>query len=196
MKRGPSGFPARAPSLSQVTGTVLLSSGDVQLEGVDFRIMGGRGRCSGHIRERDESIVLSLAGTASGVRFEPLPNINARVSGDWRLFGPVDDLTLSGDLRVDRMSLSTKEDLTTMLLGWVGDGSGTPSEGGLTLNLHVEAEETIDLRNPFVRLRGSASVDVSRNLQQAPGLIGQIEFLEGGEATLLGNRYEDRTREF
>jgi autotransporter translocation and assembly factor TamB len=182
-------LPGTRTILSQVTGTVLLSSGDVQLEGVDFRIMGGRGRCSGHIRERDESIVLSLSGTASGVRFDPLPNLNARVSGDWRLFGPVDDLTLSGDLRVDRMSLSTKEDLATMLLGWLGEGSRTASEGGLNLNLHVEAEETIDLRNPFVRLKGSASLDVSGTSNQ-PGLIGQVEFVDGGEATLLGNRYE------
>jgi hypothetical protein len=189
VEKGSFRLPRTRTILSQVTGTVLLSSGDVQLEGVDFRIMGGRGRCSGHIRERDESIVLSLSGIASGIRFEAFPNLNARVSGDWRLFGPVDDLTLSGDLRVDRMSLSTKEDLATMLLGWVGDGSGTASDGGLNLNLHVEAEETIDLRNPFVRLRGSASLDVS-GTSNRPSLIGQVEFLEGGEASLLGNRYE------
>ena len=182
-------LPGTRTILSQVAGTMLLSSGDVQLEGVDFRFMGGRGRCNGHIRERDESIVLSLSGTAEGVRFEPLPDLDARLSGDWRLFGPVNDLTLSGDLRVDRMSLSTKEDLATMLLGWVGDGSRAASDGGLNLNLHVEAEETIDLRNPFVRLRGSASLDVS-GTSERPGLIGQVEFLEGGEATLLGNRYE------
>jgi autotransporter translocation and assembly factor TamB len=87
------------------------------------------------------------------------------------------------------MSLSTKEDLATMLLGWLGEGSRTASEGGLNLNLHVEAEETIDLRNPFVRLKGSASLDVSGTSNQ-PGLIGQVEFVDGGEATLLGNRYE------
>ncbi|MBD3853304.1 MAG: translocation/assembly module TamB domain-containing protein, partial [Acidobacteria bacterium] len=182
-------LPGTRTILSQVEGTVLLSSGDVQLEGVDFRFMGGRGRCSGHIRERDESIVLSLSGTADGIRFEALPDLDARLSGSWRLFGPVDDLSLSGDLTIDRMSLSTKEDLATMLLGWLGDGTGPAGEGGLNLNLHVEAEETIDLRNPFVRLQGSASLDVS-GTSNRPSLIGQIEFLEGGEATLLGNRYE------
>ncbi len=189
VERGSFRLPGTRTILSQVTGTVLLSSGDVQLEGVDFRFMGGRGRCSGHIRERDESIVLSLSGTADGVRFEPLQNLDARLSGDWRLIGPVEDLSLSGDLTIDRMNLSTKEDLASMLLGWLGDGGRPAGEGGLKLNLHVEAEETIDLRNPFVRLRGSASLDVS-GTSNRPALIGQIEFLEGGEATLLGNRYE------
>jgi hypothetical protein len=38
-------------------------------------------------------------------------------------------------------------------------------------------------------MTGSASLDVS-GTSNRPGLVGQIEFLEGGEVTLLGNRYE------
>jgi translocation and assembly module TamB len=182
-------LPGTRTILSQVNGTVLLSSGDVLLEGMDFRFMGGRGRAAGRIRESDEDIVLSLAGTASGVRFEVLPNLDARVSGTWRLNGPVDDLNLSGDLVVDRMDLTTKDDLATLLLGWIGSTDQSTADGGLSLNLHVDADETIDLRSPFVRLKGSARLDVT-GTSNRPGLVGQVELLEGGEATLLGNRYE------
>jgi autotransporter translocation and assembly factor TamB len=182
-------LPGTRTILSQVEGTVFLSSGDVQLEGMDFRLMGGRGRASGRIRERDDTIVLALDGTASGVRFEVLPNLDARLSGNWRLNGPVDDLLLSGDIAVDRMSLTTKEDVASILLGWLeGGGSGSAS-GGLNLALRVDAEETIELRNPFVRLTGSAALEVT-GTSNSPGLVGQVEVLEGGEATLLGNRYE------
>jgi translocation and assembly module TamB len=182
-------LPGTRTILSQVEGTVFLSSGDVQLEGIDFRLMGGRGRASGRIRERDDTIVLALDGTASGVRFEVLPNLDARLSGNWRLNGPVDDLLLSGDIAVDRMSLTTKEDVASILLGWLeGGGSGSAS-GGLNLALRVDAEETIELRNPFVRLTGSAALEVT-GTSNSPGLVGQVEVLEGGEATLLGNRYE------
>jgi autotransporter translocation and assembly factor TamB len=182
-------LPGTRTILSQVEGTVFLSSGDVQLEGIDFRLMGGRGRASGRIRERDDTIVLALDGTAGGVRFEVLPNLDARLSGNWRLNGPVDDLLLSGDIAVDRMSLTTKEDVASILLGWLeGGGSGSAS-GGLNLALRVDAEETIELRNPFVRLTGSAALEVT-GTSNSPGLIGQVEVLEGGEATLLGNRYE------
>jgi len=182
-------LPGTRTILSQVEGTVFLSSGDVQLEGMDFRFMGGRGRASGRIRERDDTIVLALDGTASGVRFEVLPNLDARVSGNWRLIGPIDDLLLSGDITVDRMSLTTKEDVASMLLGWLDSGGGGSASGGINLALRVDAEETIEIRNPFLRLTGSAALEVT-GTSNSPGLVGQIEVLEGGEATLLGNRYE------
>jgi len=182
-------LPETRTILSQIEGTVLLSSGDVQLEGMDFRFMGGRGRAGGRVRERDDTIVLALDGTASGVRFEVLPSLDARVSGSWRLNGPIDDLLLSGDITVDRMSLTTKEDVATILLGWLEEAGRGSSGGGLNLALRVEAEETLELRNPFVRLTGSASLEVT-GTSNNPGLVGQVEMLDGGEATLLGNRYE------
>jgi hypothetical protein len=188
--RGSFRLPGTRTILSQVEGTVFLSSGDVQIEGMDFRLMGGRGRASGRIRERDDTIVLALDGTASGVRFEALPNLDSRLSGTWRLIGPVDNLLLSGDITVDRMSLTTKEDVASILIGWFeGSGRGAAGGGGLNLALRVDAEESLELRNPFVRLTGSASLEVT-GTSNSPGLVGQIEVLEGGEATLLGNRYE------
>ncbi len=182
-------LPGTRTILSQVEGTVLLSSGDVQLDGMDFRIMGGRGRAGGQIRERDGTIVLALDGTANGVRFEVLPDLDARISGSWRLIGPVDDLLLSGDLTVDHMSLTSKEDVATILLGWLEGDGGPAGSSGLNLALRIDAEDTIDLRNPFVRLTGSASLEVTGSSNR-PGLVGHVEVLEGGEATLLGNRYE------
>ncbi len=182
-------LPGTRTILSQVAGTVFLSSGDVQLEGMDFRLMGGRGRASGRIQERDDTIVLALDGNAAGVRFEVLPKLEARVSGTWRLNGPVDDLLLSGDITVDRMTLNTKEDVAAILLRWLENGGGSVADGGLNLALRVDAEETIELRNPFVRLTGSAALEVT-GTSTRPGLIGQVEILEGGEATVLGNRFE------
>ena len=182
-------LPGTRNILSQVEGVVLLSSGEVLLEGMSFRIMGGRGRCGGRIRQREDSLFLSLDGTADGVRFEVLPDLEARLSGTWHLSGPVTGLNLSGDLELDRMSLTTKDDPAALLINWLGNTGRSTAEGGLNLNLHVEAEETINLHNPFVRLTGSASLDITGTSNQ-PGLVGQVEVLEGGEVTLLGNRYE------
>jgi autotransporter translocation and assembly factor TamB len=182
-------LPETRTILSQVEGVVLLSSGEVQLEGMSFRIMSGRGRCGGRIRQRDGSLFLSLDGTAEGVRYEVLPDLEARLSGTWHLSGPVTALNLSGDLDLDRMSLTTKDDPAALLIKWFGSTGRSPVEGGINLNLHVESEETINLHNPFVRLTGSASLDITGTSNQ-PGLVGQVEMLDGGEVTLLGNRYE------
>ncbi len=182
-------LPGTRNILSQAEGVVLLSSGEVLLEGMTFRLMGGRGRCGGRIRQREDSLFLSLDGTAEGVRFEVLPDLEARLSGTWHLSGPVTGLTLSGDLVMDRMSLTTKDDPAALLINWFGSTGRSATEGGLNLNLHVESEETINLHNPFVRLTGSASLDITGTSNQ-PGLVGQVEVLEGGDVTLLGNRYE------
>ena len=122
------------------------------------------------------------------------PDLDARLSGTWRLIGPIDDLLLSGDITVDRMSLTTKEDVASMLLGWLESGGGGSTSGGLNLALRVDAEETIELRNPFVRLTGSASLEVT-GTSNSPGLVGQVELLEGGEATRARQSLRDRARQ-
>ncbi len=81
IEKGSFRLPGTRSILSQVDGTVLLSSGEVQLEGVDFRFMGGRARCYGRIRSADDSLTLGLNGTAQGIRFEVLPDLDARLSG-------------------------------------------------------------------------------------------------------------------
>jgi translocation and assembly module TamB len=87
------------------------------------------------------------------------------------------------------MTLATKDDLPALLVRWFDRRSGPPAQGGIELALHVESDETIELRSPFIRLTGSASLDISGTSNQ-PGLTGQIDALEGGEATVLGNRFE------
>ena len=182
-------LPGTRTILSNVDGTALFSSDEVSLEGMDFRLMQGLGRANGRIWQREETVALALAGEVKGLRFTVLPDLNARLSGTWNLAGPVDDLTLSGDLTLDRMTLNTKDDVATILLDWFGGPETTGEESGLGLDLHVEADDTIEIRNPFVRLVGSASLDVT-GTSTRPGLVGKVEFVEGGEATILGNRYE------
>ena len=176
--------------LSSVDGTALLSSSEITLDGMDFRFMQGRGRCSGRIGRSDGAIDLALNGTVEDLRYTVLPDLVAQLSGAWRLVGPTDALELSGDVTVDSASLRTKDDLPTLVLRWFGGESPPPAEGGgLTLDLHVDADETIELRNPSIRLTGSASLDIG-GTSNRPGLVGKLEFAEGGEVTLQTLRYE------
>ncbi len=183
-------LPKTQTILSGIDGTILFSSEDVTLEGVDFRFMQGRGRTSGRIGRRGGVIDLALDGSVDALRYTVLPDLTTQLSGTWRLVGPVDDLELSGDMTVDGASLRSKEDIATLLLKWFGGDTKPPPEaGGIALDLHVDADETIELRNPSLRLVGSASLDISGNTNR-PGLVGKLEFAEGGEVTLQTLRYE------
>ena len=190
VKGGSFRFPGTQTIISDIDGTVLLSANDTVLEGVDFRFMQGQGRTSGRIGWQNGTVDIALNGTAKGLRYTVLPDLVANLSGSWRLVGPTDDLELSGDITVDNASLRTKEDIASLLLRWFGQSSAGPeASGGMHLDLKVTADETIQLRNPSLRLTGSASLDIS-GTSNRPGLVGKVEFLEGGEITLQTLRYE------
>jgi autotransporter translocation and assembly factor TamB len=189
LSQGSFRLPGTRTILSGINGTVLLSSDTILLEGVDFRFMQGVGRCTGTLRHYDRTVDLGLAGTISNLRYEIFPGLVAHLSGSWHLAGPADSLDLSGDIAVDRAALRRKDDVTTLLLDWFATTSGPPREGGPRLDIHVEADETIDINNPFVRLVGSASVDIGGTTSR-PEIVGKVEFEEGGEVTLQTVRYE------
>jgi translocation and assembly module TamB len=189
LSQGSFRLPGTRTILSGVNGTVLLSSDTMVLEGVDFRFMQGLGRSTGTLRLHDRTVDLGLNGTISNLRYEMFPGLVAHLSGAWRLVGPVDSLDLSGDITIDRAALRRKDDVTTLLLEWFASASAPPGTGGPRLDIHVEADDTIDINNPFVRLVGSASIDISGTTSQ-PGIVGKIEFEEGGEVTLQTVRYE------
>jgi len=181
--------PGSQTIVSGINGTVLLSEDELEIDGSDFRFMQGHGRASGRVTSRADTVRLDLDGTMSGLRYQVFPGLEARIAGSWRLTGPVDGLHLGGDLRITRASLQRRDDPATVLLDWFGDAPSPPAEGGLGLDLRVESDQTIELRNPFVRLVGSASLHVTGTTSQ-PGLVGKIEFEEGGEISLQNLRYE------
>jgi translocation and assembly module TamB len=152
--------------------------------------MQGIGRCSGRLGLKNGSVDLGLNGSIAGLRYEMLPGLVAYLSGSWRLEGPAEALDISGDLTVDRASLRRKDDVPTLLIDWFGDTAPTTAaSGGPRLDLHVEADETIEIHNPFVRLVGSASLDISGTTAE-PGIVGNVEFEEGGEVMVQTLRYE------
>ena len=182
-------LPGGQTILSGIDGTILLSEDEVVVDGSDFRFMQGRGQARGRVTWRAGIISLDLAGQMNGLRYPVLPGLTARLSGPWRLNGPTDDLHISGDLTVDRASLQRRDAPSMLILEWFGGTPAPPGEGGPSLDLRVEADQTIELRSPFVRLVGSANLHVTGTTNR-PGLVGKIEFEEGGEVTLQNLRYD------
>jgi len=182
-------LPGGQTILSGIDGTILLSEDEIVIDGSGFRFMQGRGLANGRINWRNRVISLDLAGEMSGLRYPVFSGLNARLSGPWRLNGPTDDLHISGDLKVDRASLQRREAPSMLILEWFGGTSSPPGEGGPSLDLRIEADQTIELRSPFIRLVGSANLHVTGTTNR-PGLVGKVEFEEGGEITLQNLRYD------
>lgn len=181
-------LPGTRTVVGDVDGSLFLSAGEVAMEDLSFKFMRGRGRGRGRIGLDQSPPHLRLDGTVEGLDFPLFPDFVPRIEGTWALAGPVDDLELSGDLVVTRAEVRRQDDLPSLLMAWFGD-VGPPDEDGLRLDLHIRADENLVSRSPFVRLVGSADIHVT-GTDARPGLVGNIEFMEGGEFTLQGIRYE------
>ncbi len=181
-------LPRSRSVFSDVNGSIFLSSGAMTLEDVTFRFMRGAGRCRGAIVVREGQPQLRLGGSVEGLEYPLFPGLSPRMSGDWRLDGKVEDLQLSGELVVERGEVRGKDDLPTLLVEWFGD-EVPPRQETLRLDLRIRADETLTARSPFLRVVGSADLHVT-GTDAKPGLVGRIDFQEGGEFTLQGVRYE------
>ncbi len=190
VEKGSFRLPGTTLVFSAIGGTADLGDGQATLGEVSFRMMGGRATCSGTLRPGSGGLELGLDGTVTGVRYTVLPGLEARLSGNWWLRGPVEDLELGGRLVVDHASLRRREDVASILMDWFGQGS-RPSAGAdrPRLALHVEADRSIEARTPFVHLAASAELDIGGTPAQ-PGVVGRVELLEGGDLILRGVRYE------
>jgi len=110
--------------VSGLTGTVLLSTDTVVVEGMAFRFMHGQGRSSGRIGFADGTVELSLRGSVADLEYPLFSGLVPRLRGTWHLEGPVDALELSGDLEVDRAVLRRRDDLATILMDGPEEAAG------------------------------------------------------------------------
>ncbi len=182
-------LPGSSDVFSGLTGTVRLAADEALIDDMGFRFMHGSGRAAGRVALSGGTVELELAGHVDGIQYPVFPGLVPRLSGDWRLRGPVDQLELAGSLVVDRAMLRRKDDLATILTDWFAN---MPSGGGATsptLDLSVRADRTIEAQTPFVHLVGSADLHLTGTPADI-GIVGQLEFLEGGDFTFQGVRYE------
>jgi len=182
-------IPGSREVVSGVDGTVLFSKDEIGLEGMTFRFMRGTGSGGGRIGFAGEVPDLVLAGTIANLEYPLFPGLEPRLSGRFRLEGPVDGLELSGDLQVRRALLRRRDDLATIIADWFLSTSPPAEGGGLKLDLQIEADRTLEARTSFIRVVGSASLKVS-GTSNHPEVTGTVEFLEGGDFTFQGVRYE------
>ena len=188
VERGSFRLPGTRTVVGDVDGTLFLSAGEVALEDLSFKFMRGRGRGRGRIHVDGPETNIRLNGTIDGLDFPLFPGFVPRIKGQWALEGPVDDLELSGDLIVIRGEVRRQDDLASLLMDWFGK-VGPPAEDGLRLDLHITADENLVSRSPFLRLEAGADLNIT-GTDARPGLVGSVEFMEGGEFTLQGIRYE------
>ena len=110
-----------------------------------------------------------------------------------RLYGPMDDLLLSGDVDIADMTFAQRIDWEEWILAVSGDhlaGAVSAERGDyFSMDIKVEADETIRVRNNVGDMVASASLEVVGDTQR-PGLTGEVRVQPGGSAYLKEREFE------
>ncbi len=124
----------------------------------------------------------------------------ATVNGNFNLTGTPDRQVLSGTLNIPEGEYTTNLDLSSLTesggSGSLSFGSGgtTLSDSGafgfppLNLDLHVEARNSLLIRNEQINTVASAALTISGTIDD-PGIAGRVS-IEGGTIKLRSQRYE------
>jgi autotransporter translocation and assembly factor TamB len=183
-------LPGLPGPLTRISGDVELNSEAVQLKGVDFSLLGGDGVCDGRIM-LSPALQLDLALRLAGVRWPLITGLAPNLTGEVRLVGGLDTLSLSGKATLKRTVYHRAVNLQRLVLEeLLGPERERVEEGGaMALNLTVDVPGTLEVDTPLARvtLRGALRV-VGTTARY--GVLGRLEALPGGEMELAGVRYE------
>lgn len=181
------GVPGR---VTGIDGRVTIVNGSLQLEGVRFSAAGGHGTCAGTVTLLPD-VELDLALEVNSVRWPLAEGLTPALSGSVRLVGPLSALVLSGTGVVDPTYYRENVSLQSLVLDALMGVQRVPAadEAPVSLNLAIQVPGTFLVENATARLAFEGDLRVVGS-SSAPGVLGELAALPGGELTLSGVRYD------
>ncbi len=176
---------------TNINARVVFNGAAANLELARFNYGGGNVRLGGQlVFSQRLGTEVSLRADFERVRIRPSPGIDATLSGDLIMTGPLDDLSMRGDVRADRARYTRNVDLTAIIPRRRSSGLQVPA---------IEPSEVIDLA---VKLRADDGLFINNNVLDAEfradltvtgttnrvGLLGTVTPLEA-KARYAGNLF-------
>jgi outer membrane protein insertion porin family len=194
--------PDAPAAIEEGVGRIVLSNDKATLESFRARISDG-------------SLEITGASTLANLRFTEwkydvkvanvdilYQEVRATISGAFALAGTPEGQLLSGradvtdaeyTAQIDLDGIVTGRNPAPLLSGFSGPGFGTrgPNIPPINLNVHVEARDSLIIRDDEINAVGSASITLSGPLSD-PAPTGRVS-AEGGSVRFRGQRYEITT---
>ena len=183
-------IPGVPDPVTHISGVAEFSPEAIRLDGVDFYALGGTGVCDGRLVLTPE-FELDLALRLRSVRWPLITGLTPILSGSMRVVGPLRNVSLSGDLVLNRTAFRRDIDLQKLIVeqlrapGRVRGGESAP----ISLNIAVSVPGTLEIETALAHLALRGDVRIVGTTARY-GVLGRLEALPGGELELSGVRYE------
>ncbi|MFH1177030.1 MAG: translocation/assembly module TamB domain-containing protein, partial [Acidobacteriota bacterium] len=183
-------LPGLPGPVTAINGIVTLMPEVIGLSGVRFAYGGGAGTCDGRV-VISPAIELDLAVKARNVRWPVATGFAPSLTGELRVAGTLEALTVSGEATLLRTVYRRELNLQKLILeGLLAPTRATATAGSnVVLNLAISVPGTLETDTPLARLAARGDLRLVGTAAQ-PALLGRLEVLPGAELELSGVRYE------
>ena len=189
-----SGGALRLPGLpepvTRIAGVLEFTPEAVKLDDLSFSMLGGGGTCRGSVLLTPQ-LGLDLSLRLNAVRWPLITGLVPILSGDARLVGTLQDLSLSGKMVLRHTVFRRDLDLQKLVMEQVRSPErARVTEGSpMALNIAVDVPSSLEVDTPLAKLVAKGDLRIVGTTANY-GVLGRLEALPGGELNFAGNRYE------
>ncbi|HWF93212.1 MAG TPA: translocation/assembly module TamB domain-containing protein [Terriglobales bacterium] len=178
-------------ALSEINGTLVFSQHEMKVQSLTARTGGGLVTLSGSANLYEHQFHFDLGARGQDVRLRYPPGVSSTADLQLRLEGDLARSTLSGDVRVTKLSVTPGFDFANYL----ARSEQTPVLvqantflSHVALAVHITTTPELQMQTSSVRLSGDADLRV-RGTVQTPAVLGRADILEG-EIYFNGAKYQ------
>jgi translocation and assembly module TamB len=181
--------PGQPASLSDINGTLVFTQDRLQIEQLTAHSGGGLIRLGGYM-QYGRYLEFNVTAQGEDVRLRYPPGMSSTANADLRLYGTSNGAVLSGELQVNRFSLSPGFDFSSYLASSrqsaVISGSDSPLNR-VKFDLHIYTIPELRFSSSLARVSGEADLRL-RGTMAKPVLLGRTTIQEG-EIFFNGAKY-------
>ncbi|HET7707732.1 MAG TPA: translocation/assembly module TamB domain-containing protein [Thermoanaerobaculia bacterium] len=186
------GFPQL---IDEINGTLEFEENLVRIQSLRATIGGGTVTAGGSINLdglTPQSVNITLVGDNVALRY--YEGLTIQGNFELRVAGDAERSVVQGDISVTRAVYSRDFDLQQSILNVVLSRRGLVPvvaadwQERVQLRIHIDAPDTLAVRNNIAEATGSADLDVMGTLAN-PVILGTVELDEGGKVTFQGIDY-------
>jgi translocation and assembly module TamB len=177
-------------ALSDINGSLLFSQDRLQIETLTAHTGGGLVTFGGYATSYNRQLNFDLTVSGQGVRLRYPPGISSTADADLHWVGSNVASTLSGDITVNKLSITPGFDFGAALESTSQEAAlpqTNPLLNRIKLDVHIVTAPELQMQTASVRLSGDADLRL-RGTAAKPVLLGRADILEG-EAYFNGSKY-------
>lgn len=190
IKNGAASYTGLPSGLSEMNGTLAFTQDRIHIEQLTARSGGGNLDLKGDITHYNRQFNFNLTAVGKEVRLRYPPGVSSTANAELHWVGSRSASLISGEILVNKLSVTPGFDFGTYLEKTRQTSSITPANSPLynvKLDVAVQTAPELQMKTALARLSGDADLRLRGSLAR-PSVLGRADILEG-DATFNGIKF-------